>query len=90
MAFAKKPSIKILLITGVVSLVYWIVPAIQYHYFDSLDIHWVFSLSEIYLFMLMVEKPPIPFLVLLISLLLTWLVLYKLVMFILHKRPKNE
>jgi hypothetical protein len=90
MELDKKGNRKILLATGSVSVIYWIVPAIQYHYFDSLDIHWVFSVSEIYLFMVMVEKPPIPILVLLGSLLLTWLVLYKLAVFFVKRKQKKE
>ncbi len=86
MGLDKKGKRKILLATGSISVIYWIIPAIQYHYFDSLDVHWIFSLSEIYLFMVMIEKPPIPFLVLIVSLLLTWLVLYKLVVFFVKRK----
>ena len=90
MRFSGKIKRKTLLVTGTISLLYWIVPVIQYHHFDSLDIHWIFSLSEIYLFMVMIEKQPIPILILLGFLLLTWLVLYKLMIVFIMVKSKKE
>lgn len=86
---------KIQFLTGIISFVYWILPVIQFasyeSYTDKVNNHYIFFISAfVYQSIEMLEEAPIPILVQLVFFLLTWFVLYKLVVFIVKRRNKND
>ena len=86
-----KGKVKTVFVTGVVSFIYWVVPVIQFSSFDSysdkINDYYVFFISSfVYRFVLMFETSPTPILVQLVFFLLTWLILYKLVLFFVKRK----
>ncbi len=83
------------ILCGLVALVYWIFPVVQFSIFDSLaertNDHWVFAISSgVYHFFVMFVSGPLPVLIQFALSIGTWFLLYRVSLSLLFRSTGED